>query len=77
MNDPDLENSIIELLAGIDAAAFRAQSQGMDPHKIAGAFLARTQHWYLKDDPSDLEGLERLMEYALKSIRDRPRFDIE
>ena len=76
MND-DLEDNIIELLAGIDAAGMQAIESGMDPKKIAGALLARSQHWYLMQDPSDLEGMERLMEYALKTIRDRPRFNVE
>lgn len=76
MND-DLEDEIIELLAGIDRAGLQAIEAGMDPKKIAGTFLARAQHWYLMQDPSDLEGMERLMEYALKTIRDRPRFNVE
>lgn len=64
-------------LRDIDQASAQAMAEGAKLSELAGALLARVNHYYLMNDPSDLEGLERLLEHALEQIRNRPRWEID
>jgi len=72
-----LPDDVEQFLTDLDQLCFAAEQSGLSSTMIAGTLLARTQNWYLKDDPADLDGLERLYDSALKLIQSRPRFDIE
>lgn len=71
------DDTLRELLREVDEACHRANQQGMSGRMIAGTLLARVQHWYILQDPADIKGLEELLEYGLKQLRDRPSWDID
>lgn len=70
------EQQTQSLLSELDQLFMEYRSEGVSSAMIAGTLLARVGHYYLVDDPADLEGLESLLEYALSSIKGRPRWDI-
>jgi hypothetical protein len=63
-----------ELLLALDRICAHAYGQGMDPKLIAGTLLARSEHWYLTQNEHDIDGLIKLLNYALKPLESRPKF---
>lgn len=72
MSQFDLEYFLRQL----DQLVLEQLEEGASPNLIAGALLARVEHYYLLTDPSDLAGLERLLHHALSIIESRPKWDI-
>lgn len=77
MPNDQTDEQIADYLTALDAISLVAMASGVKPAELAGALLARTQHYYLYEDPSDLDGLERLLKMALNRIENRPSWTIE
>lgn len=75
MNEDEL-SAITHYLDVFDIITEAALEVGIEPSRIAGLLLARAQQVYLADDECDLAGLERLLEFALENIRNRPQFPV-
>ena len=77
-NQDETRDTIIEeYLNLVDAASHAAMLMGLQPAELAGALLARVQQLYTLGPEPDLDGLERLLEYSLEQLKNRPRFDID
>jgi hypothetical protein len=64
-------------IRSLDQLCYLAESRGLSGQMIAGTLLARVQHWYLKDNEHDIDGLVKLCEYSIENLKRRPKFDIE
>lgn len=62
-------------LKDLDRVCWSAYQEGLSGPMLASTMLARVQHWYLMEDPSDLSGMIRLLEHSIRTLEDRPRFD--
>lgn len=77
MPQNDHNEELLDFLSALDELCITAEELGLPGNYIAGALLARAQNWYLRDDPSDLAGLEELLEHALDNFRARPKWNID